>query len=89
LPNARPGGTTETVVGLPPLIPRGIEALGCEVSYEMDAINAADVVYVLRMQGERVLAGANYVLKPGESAKTARSITKAQKRAIRRDLGGI
>jgi aspartate carbamoyltransferase catalytic subunit len=54
-------GARVTLVGPPPLIPRGIEAMGCEVSYEIDAIGAADVVYVLRMQRERMLAGANYV----------------------------
>ena len=43
-------GARVTLVGPPPLIPRGIEAMGCEVSYEIDAIKAADVVYVLRMQ---------------------------------------
>jgi aspartate carbamoyltransferase catalytic subunit len=50
-----------TLVGPPPLLPRGIEAMGCEVSYDIAAIGAADVVYVLRMQGERMLEGANYV----------------------------
>jgi aspartate carbamoyltransferase catalytic subunit len=50
-----------TLVGPPPLIPRGIEAMGCEVSYEIDAIKAADVVYVLRMQRERMVEGANFV----------------------------
>jgi aspartate carbamoyltransferase catalytic subunit len=50
-----------TVVGPPTLIPRGIEAMGCETSIEIDAIGAADVVYVLRMQRERMQEGANYV----------------------------
>jgi aspartate carbamoyltransferase catalytic subunit len=50
-----------TVVGPPALIPRGIEAMGCETSLEIDAIGAADVVYVLRMQRERMQEGANYV----------------------------
>jgi aspartate carbamoyltransferase catalytic subunit len=54
-------GARVTLVGPPPLIPRGIEALGCEVSYSIDAIGDADVVYVLRMQRERMLAGENYV----------------------------
>ncbi len=54
-------GARVTLVGPPPLIPRGIEAMGCEVSHEIDAIRDADVVYVLRMQKERMLAGANYV----------------------------
>jgi aspartate carbamoyltransferase catalytic subunit len=50
-----------TVVGPPPLIPRGIEAMGCETATEIGAIAAADVVYVLRMQRERMQEGANYV----------------------------
>jgi aspartate carbamoyltransferase catalytic subunit len=54
-------GANVTLVGPPPLIPRGIEAMGCEVSYDIGAIGAADVVYVLRMQRERMLEGASYV----------------------------
>ena len=54
-------GARVTVVGPPPLIPRGIEAMGCEVSYDIETIKGADVVYVLRMQKERMLEGANYV----------------------------
>jgi aspartate carbamoyltransferase catalytic subunit len=54
-------GARVTLVGPPALIPRGIEAMGCEVSHSLAAIRAADVVYVLRMQRERMLAGENYV----------------------------
>ena len=54
-------GARVTLVGPPPLIPRGIEALGCEVSNDIAAIRGADVVYVLRMQRERMEAGANFV----------------------------
>jgi aspartate carbamoyltransferase catalytic subunit len=54
-------GARVTLVGPPPLIPRGIEAMGCEISHDIGAIKAADVVYVLRMQRERMLEGANYV----------------------------
>jgi aspartate carbamoyltransferase catalytic subunit len=54
-------GARVTVVGPPPLIPRGIETMGCEVSYDIATIKDADVVYVLRMQKERMLEGANYV----------------------------
>jgi aspartate carbamoyltransferase catalytic subunit len=42
------------LVGPPTLVPRGIEALGCEISYSLDSIADADVVYVLRMQCERM-----------------------------------
>jgi aspartate carbamoyltransferase catalytic subunit len=54
-------GARVTVVGPPPLIPRGIEVMGCDVSYDIETIKDADVVYVLRMQKERMLEGANYV----------------------------
>jgi aspartate carbamoyltransferase catalytic subunit len=54
-------GAWVTLVGPPPLVPRGIEAMGCEVSHDIGAVRAADVVYVLRMQRERMLEGANYV----------------------------
>ena len=54
-------GAEATLVGPPALIPRGIEALGCSTSADIAAIDAADVVYVLRMQREWMLAGANYV----------------------------
>ncbi len=47
-------GARTTLVGPPTLLPRGIEALGCETSTEIGAIAAADVVYVLRMQRERM-----------------------------------
>jgi aspartate carbamoyltransferase catalytic subunit len=52
-------GARVTLVGPPTLIPRGIEAMGCDVAHSLDAIRAADVVYVLRMQRERMLAGEN------------------------------
>jgi aspartate carbamoyltransferase catalytic subunit len=47
-------GAEPMLVGPPTLIPRGIEAMGCEVSHAVDAIREADVVYVLRMQAERM-----------------------------------
>jgi aspartate carbamoyltransferase catalytic subunit len=48
-------GARVTVCGPPTLIPRGIsEELGCEVAYTLDGIEAADVVYALRMQRERM-----------------------------------
>ena len=54
-------GAKTTLVGPPTLIPRGIESMGCEVSTDIADIKAADVVYVLRMQQERMNAGAAYV----------------------------
>jgi aspartate carbamoyltransferase catalytic subunit len=47
-----------TLVGPPALLPRG---LGAEQTSDIEAIRDADVVYVLRMQMERMQAGANYV----------------------------
>jgi aspartate carbamoyltransferase catalytic subunit len=35
--------------------------MGCSVSTDIEAIKEADIVYVLRMQQERMLEGANYV----------------------------
>jgi aspartate carbamoyltransferase catalytic subunit len=54
-------GARVTLVGPPSLMPRGIEAMGCEISTDIRSIAAADVVYVLRMQRERMQEGANYV----------------------------
>ena len=47
-------GAHTTLVGPPTLLPRGIEALGCETATELGAITDADVVYVLRLQRERM-----------------------------------
>jgi aspartate carbamoyltransferase catalytic subunit len=47
-------GARATLVGPPTLLPPGIEALGCETSTDVAAVSAADVVYVLRMQQERM-----------------------------------
>jgi aspartate carbamoyltransferase catalytic subunit len=50
-------GATVTLVGPPPLVPA---ELG-DTSHDIAAIADADVVYVLRMQRERMEEGANYV----------------------------
>jgi aspartate carbamoyltransferase catalytic subunit len=50
-------GARATVVGPPTLLPRAIDALGCEVATDIAAIRDADVVYVLRMQRERMASG--------------------------------
>jgi aspartate carbamoyltransferase catalytic subunit len=47
-------GAEVTLCGPPTLIPRGIEALGPEISYDLDGLAEADVVYALRMQRERM-----------------------------------
>ena len=50
-------GAEAILVGPPTLVPNGI----APVSHDIGAIADADVVYVLRMQRERMLAGANFV----------------------------
>jgi aspartate carbamoyltransferase catalytic subunit len=47
-------GAQVTVCGPPTLIPRDIEALGCRAVVTLDELRQADVVYVLRMQQERM-----------------------------------
>ena len=47
-------GARVTVCGPPTLIPREIEALGCEATPSLDRLEEAEVVYVLRMQHERM-----------------------------------
>jgi aspartate carbamoyltransferase catalytic subunit len=54
-------GANVTLVGPPALLPRGVEAMRCETTTDIASIGAADVVYVLRMQQERMQEGANYV----------------------------
>jgi aspartate carbamoyltransferase catalytic subunit len=50
-----------TLIAPPTLLPRGIEALGCEVSTDISDAENADVVYVLRMQRERMAPGEAYL----------------------------
>jgi aspartate carbamoyltransferase catalytic subunit len=50
-------GSQAILVGPPALLPPGI----APVSHDIGAIANADVVYVLRMQRERMLEGANFV----------------------------
>jgi len=47
-------GARVTVCGPPTLLPRGMEALGCEVRHSLDGLEGADVVYALRLQRERM-----------------------------------
>jgi aspartate carbamoyltransferase catalytic subunit len=47
-------GAEVTVCGPPTLLPRQIETLGCTATPTLERINEADVVYVLRMQHERM-----------------------------------
>jgi aspartate carbamoyltransferase catalytic subunit len=54
-------GARATLIAPPTLLPRGIEALGCEVSTDVADASAADVVYVLRTQRERMAPGEAYL----------------------------
>jgi aspartate carbamoyltransferase catalytic subunit len=47
-------GAQVTVCGPPTLLPRDIEALGCRAEVTLERMGEADVVYVLRMQQERM-----------------------------------
>jgi aspartate carbamoyltransferase catalytic subunit len=47
-------GAEVTVCGPPTLLPREIESLGCAAEPTLDRLGEADVVYVLRMQHERM-----------------------------------
>lgn len=46
-------GMDVMLVAPPSLLPRGVEALGVDISHSLDDISKVDVVYLLRMQGER------------------------------------
>ena len=50
-------GASAILVGPPTLLPKGL----APTSSDIEAIADADIVYVLRMQKERMLAGANFV----------------------------
>jgi aspartate carbamoyltransferase catalytic subunit len=54
-------GARSTLIAPPTLLPRGIQALGCETSTEIADVSEADVIYVLRMQKERMEAGEAFV----------------------------
>jgi aspartate carbamoyltransferase catalytic subunit len=54
-------GMEVTVAGPPPLIPRDVETLGVSVEHSLDRLREADVVYLLRMQMERMQEGANFI----------------------------
>jgi aspartate carbamoyltransferase catalytic subunit len=47
-------GADAVLVGPPTLVPPALTALGCEVSHDISALSDVDVVYVLRMQRERM-----------------------------------
>ncbi len=54
-------GMRVSVVGPPAMIPREIEAMGVGVAYDLEKLAEADVVYLLRIQQERMAEGANFI----------------------------
>ena len=54
-------GMEVTLVGPPTMIPREIEAMGVKVRYDLDEIGDADVIYLLRIQQERIDDGAYFL----------------------------
>ncbi len=54
-------GAQAICIAPPALLPRGFEQLGCDLSSDIRRIESADVVYVLRIQQERIAAGANFI----------------------------
>jgi aspartate carbamoyltransferase catalytic subunit len=54
-------GAEPVLVGPPTLLPRGVEEMGCAATTSMDAVADVEVVYVLRMQSERMQPGAAFV----------------------------
>jgi len=54
-------GARSMLIGPPTLVPRDIEALGCSISNDIRDLEEADVVYVLRMQQERMAPGEAFI----------------------------
>jgi aspartate carbamoyltransferase catalytic subunit len=54
-------GAESLLVAPPTLLPRGIEEMGCATTSDIAALADVDVVYVLRMQSERMQAGEAFV----------------------------
>ena len=54
-------GARSTLIAPPTLLPRGVEALGCEVSSDIGDLAHADAIYVLRMQQERMAPGEAFL----------------------------
>ena len=54
-------GGDSILIGPPTLVSRDLEALGCATSNDIRDLAEADVVYVLRMQQERMSAGEAFI----------------------------
>ncbi len=62
-------GMDVTLVGPPTLIPRDVESLGVKVRHDLGELKDADVIYLLRIQRERMQAGANFLPSLREYAR--------------------
>jgi aspartate carbamoyltransferase catalytic subunit len=62
-------GMDVTLVGPPTMMPRHIESLGVAVEHDLSNLRTADVIYLLRIQRERMQAGANFLPSLREYAR--------------------
>jgi len=62
-------GMEVTLVGPPTMMPRHIESLGVAVEHDLSNLRTADVIYLLRIQRERMQAGANFLPSLREYAR--------------------
>ncbi len=54
-------GMEVTLIAPPTLMPRGIEQMGVRVEYDLAHLADFDVIYLLRIQKERIKDGANFL----------------------------
>ena len=54
-------GMDVTLVAPPTLMPRGIEEMGVKVEYDLENLQDADVIYLLRIQRERIKPGSAFL----------------------------
>ena len=66
-------GMDVTLVAPPTLMPRGIEEMGVKVEYDLANLKDADVIYLLRIQKERIKPGAAYLPSLREYASSGAS----------------
>ena len=54
-------GMDVTVIAPPTMMPREVDSLGVNVRYDLAELHKADVIYLLRIQQERITQGANFL----------------------------
>lgn len=54
-------GMDVSLIGPPTLMPRDVESLGVRIEYDLTQLKTYDVVYLLRIQRERMADGANFI----------------------------